>query len=244
MKRIILTVSATLLFFAVNAQPGKTPPKPAPKPATPPLLKTQADSLSYVIGEVAAFNILQQSPALGDVKPTNAAAFMKAYNDIREKKQTLIDDLTANSLLNNYMTKMMESKAKSRIDSGRVFLAKNKLRPEVKTTASGLQYEVMTEGTGIKPTLVDTFVVNYRGTLINGTEFDASANRGTPLIMGVNQVVDGWKEGLQMMGVGSKFKLYVPYNLGYGVYDNGQIPGGSTLIFDMELLDVKKKKDQ
>lgn len=243
MKKILLTGCIVVTACVVFAQPGKTPVKPAPKPVPAPatLLKTSADSLSYVMGEVAAFNILQQSPALGDVKPTNANAFMKAYNDVREKKTTLIDDLTANTVLNNYMAKIMEAKAKPRIDSGRVFLEKNKQRKEVKTTASGLQYEVITEGTGIKPTIVDTFVANYRGTFLNGTEFDASSKHGGPLTMALTQVVKGWTEALQLMSIGSKYKLYVPYNLGYGIYDYGSIPGGSLLIFEMELLDIKKK---
>ncbi|MEQ1678950.1 MAG: FKBP-type peptidyl-prolyl cis-trans isomerase, partial [Chitinophagaceae bacterium] len=109
--------------------------------------------------------------------------------------------------------------------------------------ASGLQYEVITEGTGIKPTMADTFVCHYRGTLLNGTEFDASYNRGQPLTMALTDVVNGWKEGLQLMPVGSKFKLYIPHTLGYGASDYGPIPGGSVLVFDMELLDVKKKQE-
>jgi FKBP-type peptidyl-prolyl cis-trans isomerase FklB len=246
MKKIILSGLSIFTACMLFAQPGKTPAKPTPKPAPKPapLLKTFADSLSYVIGEVAAFTILQQNPSLGEIKPTNAVAFMKAYNDVREKKPTLMDDLTANTLLNNYMSKVMEAKAKPRIDSGRAFLAQNKLRKEVKSTSSGLQYEVITEGTGIKPTAVDTFVAHYRGTFLNGTEFDASANRGSPLTLAVNQVVKGWIEGLQLMSVGSKYKLYVPHELGYGPYDYGNIPGGSLLIFELELLDVRKKKEQ
>jgi len=89
---------------------------------------------------------------------------------------------------------------------------------------------------------VDTFVVHYRGTLIDGTEFDASYNRNEPLTMGMNQVVRGWIEGLQLMSIGSKYKFWIPYNLAYGPMDSGQIPGGSMLIFDLELLDVKHPK--
>ena len=137
---------------------------------------------------------------------------------------------------------MQESKSKPTIEAGKNFLSKNKARPEVKTTASGLQYEVITEGTGIKPTALDTFVCHYRGTLINGTEFDASYNRGQPLVYPVAGVIRGWTEGLQLMAVGSKYKFYIPYDLAYGTNDNGQIPGGSTLIFEVELLDVKKAK--
>ena len=241
MKKIILSVFLCITALAINAQPGKPVVKPTAKPA--PLLKTKNDSLSYVMGEVVAFALLQQNPALSEVKPTNATAFLKAYTDITGKKKTLLDDVTANALLNNYMSKLMEEKAKPRIDSGKVFLASNKLRKEVKVTNSGLQYEVIKEGDGIKPTAVDTFVCHYRGMLLNGSEFDASYNRGTPLVMALKDVIPGWTEGLQLMSVGSKYKFWIPYNIGYGIMGNGErIPGGSLLVFEMELLDVKKKQ--
>ena len=244
MKKAITIFSLLSLTLSASAQPGtkptKTPLKPPVKtaPKVNPVLKNYNDSISYVLGEMSAFNIIQQG--FGDVK-INTTAFSRAITDIMNKKQTLITDIAANTLLNQYMMKLQESKAKSRIDSGKVFLAENAKRKEVKTTASGLQYEVITEGTGIKPTTLDTFVAHYRGTLINGTEFDASANRGVPLTMALNQVIPGWTEGLKLMSVGSKYKLYIPYTLGYGIYDNGAIPGGSTLIFELELIDVKKK---
>ena len=230
------------MILAVNcvlqAQPTKPVTKPTIKPVS--ILKTNADSVSYVLGEVTAFAMIEKG--LGDAKITNSTAFMKALNDILGKKPTLLDDVTANALLNRYMSNLQASKVQPEIEKGNKFLAENKLKPGVKTTASGLQYEVIKEGTGIKPASVDTFVCNYRGTLINGTEFDASANRGTPLVMAVNQVIPGWTEGLQLMSVGSKYKFWIPYNIGYGVMGNGPaIPGGSALIFDVELLDVKKK---
>ena len=213
--------------------------KPVPKPVS--ILKTNADSVSYVLGEVTAFAMIERG--LGEVKITNSKAFMRAMFDILGKKKTLCDDVTANALLNNYMSNLQTEKAKPEIDKGQKFLAQNKLKPGVKTTASGLQYEVIKEGTGIKPTDVDTFVCHYRGTLLNGTEFDASYNRNQPLQMPVNKVIPGWTEGLQLMSVGSKYKFWIPYNLGYGIMGSGQaIPGGATLSFEVELLDVKKKQ--
>lgn len=234
MKKSILLIMLLAGIIELNAQPVKTKTQPAG------ILKTTIDSVSYVLGEVAAYNLSQQG--LGDVK-INTTPFMKAINDILGKKKTLMDDITANAVLNNYMTRLKTEQAKPEIEKGKKFLAANKLKPGVKTTASGLQYEVIKEGTGIKPTIIDTFVCNYRGTLLNGTEFDASANRGIPLIMPLKKVIAGWTEGLQLMTVGSKYKFYIAYNLGYGVEGNGQqIPGGSMLIFDLELLDVKIKK--
>lgn len=138
--------------------------------------------------------------------------------------------------------KMQEQKSKAAIETGRRFLAANKQRPTVKTTASGLQYEILQEGTGEKLTPVDTFICHYRGTLIDGKEFDASYNRGTPLKMALTDVIEGWKEGLLLMPVGTKFKLYIPYELGYGVMGQGQIPGGAALIFDMELMGLVRKQ--
>jgi FKBP-type peptidyl-prolyl cis-trans isomerase FklB len=238
MKKIILSVMMLAGIGVLQAQVTKPVTKPTPQPVK--ILKTTLDSVSYVLGEVAAYNLSQQG--LGDVKINNTA-FMRAVNDILGKKKTLMDDVTANALLNNYMSKLQAEKVKPAIDEGQKFLAQNKLKDSVKITASGLQYKVIKEGTGIKPTSVDTFVCNYRGTTLDGTEFDASANRGTPLVMAVNQVIPGWTEGLQLMPVGSKYKFWIPYNIGYGVMGNGpKIPGGAMLIFDVELLDVKKKQ--
>jgi FKBP-type peptidyl-prolyl cis-trans isomerase FklB len=231
MKSIILSFMMLAGIGLLNAQ--------VPKPVN--LLKTNADSVSYVLGEVMGFSMLEKG--LGDAKITNSATFMKAINDILGKKKTQMDDGTANTVLNNYMTKVKTEKMKPIIQEGEKFLAKNKLKPGVTTTASGLQYEVIQEGTGIKPTVADTFVCEYRGTLLNGTEFDASKNRNQPLQMALNQVIPGWTEGLQLMAVGSKYKFYIPYTIGYGVMGNGpKIPGGAMLIFEMELLDVKKKQ--
>ena len=216
MQKRILSVLLLAGTGALKAQPPKTQANrtQVPKPVTPVnILKTTNDSVSYVLGEIAAFNLVQQG--LGDVKINNTV-FLRALNDILGKKQTLMDDVTANALLNNYMVKLQQDKVKPAIEEGNKFLAQNKLKPGVKTTASGLQYEVITEGQGNKPAAIDTFVAHYRGTLLNG---------------------------LQLMPIGSKYKFWIPYDLGYGVMGQGQIPGGALLIFEVELLDVKKKQE-
>ncbi|MBQ5458529.1 MAG: FKBP-type peptidyl-prolyl cis-trans isomerase, partial [Bacteroidales bacterium] len=130
---------------------------------------------------------------------------------------------------------------KEKIEEGEKFLAKNAKRKEVKTTASGLQYEVITEGTGDKPAATNTVKVHYKGTTIAGKVFDSSYDRGTPAEFPLNRVIAGWTEGLQLMSVGSKYKFYIPYNLAYGERGAGQdIKPFETLIFEVELLEIKK----
>ncbi len=254
MKKIIVSTCLIMTAGSLLAQPQKTKTKTttpstktvttAKNTATEPGPKTNADSMSYVLGEVAAFGMINQG--FGDVK-INTNFFMKAFNDILNKKPTLIDDVAANAMLNNFLVKKQQQdieaqqiKSKPNIDAGEKFLAENKSRPGVKTTSSGLQYEVLKDSTGIKPTQADTVVCNYKGSLLNGTVFDES--KGQPVTFPLTRVIKGWTEGLQLMSVGSKYKFYVPYTLGYGPSDHGPIPGGSLMIFEIELLEVKKAK--
>jgi FKBP-type peptidyl-prolyl cis-trans isomerase len=136
----------------------------------------------------------------------------------------------------------LQSKTRETLDTeiakGRAFLEENKKRPGVVETASGLQYEVITEGTGEKPASANSRVTtHYHGTTIDGKVFDSSVQRGQPLSFGLNQVIKGWTEGLQLMPVGSKYKLFLPHELAYGERGaGGSIPGGATLIFEVELL--------
>ena len=125
-------------------------------------------------------------------------------------------------------------------EEGELFLANNAKRPEVKTTASGLQYEVLEQTLGQKPKATDKVRVHYEGTLIDGTVFDSSYKRGESITFGLNQVIKGWTEGLQLMSVGSKYKLYIPYELAYGAQGaGGSIPPYSALIFTVELLGIE-----
>jgi FKBP-type peptidyl-prolyl cis-trans isomerase FklB len=229
MKKLVLLVCISAVSGVALAQPGKTPARPVPA------LKNLNDSACYAIG-VSVANFYKQQ----GLTKLNASLIAKAINDVYGTKPALMNEAACNTVMNKVMMMVQEDKVKPNIEAGKAFLENNKKRPGVKTTPSGLQYEVITEGTGIKPTATDTFVAHYRGTLINGTEFDASYNRGQPLTLPVNAVIRGWTEGLQLMPVGSKYKFYIPHTLGYGTFDNGQIPGGSTLIFEVELLDVKK----
>jgi FKBP-type peptidyl-prolyl cis-trans isomerase FkpA len=232
MKKI-LVVAISFLSLAASAQ--KTPAKkPASTPAKPvgTTLKTANDSVSYAIGMNLASFYEQQG--LKNINPTLVA---KAISDVYGKKKTALNDQQANLALMCYMNPALCQKVKQ----GENFLATNKNKAGVKTTASGLQYEVVKLGTGPKPVATDTVVVNYKGTLLDGTEFDNSYKRGTPISFPLNGVIRGWTEGLQLMPVGSTYKFYIPYSLAYGMNDNGPIPGGSVLLFDVELLEIKGK---
>jgi FKBP-type peptidyl-prolyl cis-trans isomerase len=229
MKQLSLVIVSLVFAGAVIAQPKK----PAAKTASP--LKNLTDSTSYAIG-IGVANFYKPH----GFKGLNTALIAKAISDGLEGRKPLMEEAVCNSTINAFQSRLQSQKSKPKIAEGQAFLAKNKTRPGVKTTESGLQYEVITEGTGAKPGPTDSVVCHYRGTYINGIGFDNSYDRGQPITFTLNGVIPGWTEGLQLMSVGSKYKLYVPYTLGYGAMDYMSIPGGSTLIFEIELLDVKK----
>jgi FKBP-type peptidyl-prolyl cis-trans isomerase len=248
---VLLTVTVCAMAQTGTTKPATKPvTKPTAKTATPtkPVtpgggLKTLKDSVSYAAGVGAANYLISYYKEQGgfDIDPTIAAAALK---ELLEGKQGKMDNQTCGTVLNRAFMMEQEKKSKPILEEGKQFLAQNKNKPGVKTTPSGLQYEVITEGTGVKPAAADTFVCHYRGTLLNGTQFDASYDRGEPLKLGVSQVIRGWTEGLQLMPVGSKYKFYIPNELGYGPMGQGQIPGGAMLVFEVELLDVVKAGHQ
>lgn len=214
----------------------------APKTSTPVAvqavkpLKSFSDSVSYAMGMQVASFYKQRG-----LKNINTALISKAMNDVLTGKALLMDGYAADMCMNKAVTQAQESQTKPAIEAGRKYLVDNSKKPGIKTTASGLQYEVLTEGTGPKPTAADNVVCNYKGTLINGTEFDNSFKRGQPATFPLSGVIRGWTEALQLMPVGSKYRLFIPYELGYGLQGNPpSIPGGSTLIFEVELLEIKK----
>lgn len=145
----------------------------------------------------------------------------------------------AQAVVNAYFQQLQEQAFANNIREGKEFLSENAKRPEVKTTATGLQYEILNQGTGTTPKASDTVQVHYHGTLISGEVFDSSVQRGEPATFGVTQVIQGWVEALQLMPVGSKWKLYIPAELAYGEQGAGQLIGPHTsLIFEVELLDI------
>jgi FKBP-type peptidyl-prolyl cis-trans isomerase FklB len=224
---------AGFILLGAGAQAQKTAvKKTTPVKTTPSAssLKNLNDSVSYAIGMSVAKFYSQQG-----IKNLNATIVAKAINDVFAKKTELLTEEQANLCVMHYLNPNLFKT----IEAGEKFLAQNKTRAGVKTTASGLQYEVIKEGNGPKPKATDTVEVNYLGTLINGTEFDNSYKRGSSISFPLNGVIRGWTEALQLMPVGSKYKLYIPYQLAYGMNDSGPIPGGSVLIFEVELLGIK-----
>src|SRR5207302_1117839 len=201
-----------------------------------PQLKDQKDKVSYSIGMNIGANLSRQKV---DINPDILAAGIK--DAIAGKPQLTQDQVkdVMQQFEKDMEQKQKESGEKNKAE-GAKFLEENKNKPGVKTTASGLQYKMEKEGTGAQPKATDMVTVNYRGTLIDGTEFDSSYKRGQPATFPLNGVIKGWTEGLQLMKVGSKYQFFVPPNLAYGERAVGpDIAPNSTLIFEVELLDAK-----
>lgn len=212
------------------------PSKPNAAVPPEPVMKTALDSASYAIGLFVVNFYKQQG-----INKINTTFVSKAINDALDDKPLALDDYQANSAILNYINKAQAEKSKANIAAGEQFLEGNKNRQGITTTASGLQYEILKEGKGIKPALTDSVVCHYAGSFIDGTVFESSYESDSPVTFTVNGVIKGWTEALQLMTVGSKWKLFVPYQLGYGASDYYAIPGGSALIFEIELLEIKGK---
>lgn len=205
------------------------------------VMTTQMDSIAYALGQNYS-NMLKQYK-IG----VNTDILLAGFRDAENGKQLLSKEEEDNliSALNEIMQRRhQEESAKKAIANkaeGEKFLDENKKRPNVKTTSSGLQYEIIKEGTGKQPKETDKVTVHYTGKLLNGTVFDSSVERGEPIEFGLNQVIRGWTEGVQLMKEGGKIILYIPSELAYGDIDRGgPIPPGSTLIFEVELLKVSE----
>lgn len=174
-----------------------------------------------------------------------ASAFASALKDEKpliENSESLIQEASqkAAKIKEEKMAEDMKAQYATQIAEGDKFMAENKTKDGVVTLPSGLQYKVLTQGTGEKPAATDRVKVHYKGTLLDGTVFDSSIERGEPAVFGVTQVIKGWSEALQLMPVGSKWMLYIPYDLAYGGRDQGAIKPFSNLIFEVELLDIEK----
>lgn len=192
------------------------------------------EKLSYALGLSLGNNLLSSG-----VKSLNVEKLAKGIQDVLEQNDPEISYQEAQNVINEYFQKLQEESSSITIAEGKAFLESNGKRPEVATLKSGLQYEVLKEGYGTKPKASDKVKVHYHGTLIDGTVFDSSVRRGEPATFGVTQVIAGWVEALQLMPVGSKWKLYIPSDLAYGAQGAGQHIGPhTTLVFEVELLDI------
>jgi FKBP-type peptidyl-prolyl cis-trans isomerase FklB len=193
------------------------------------------DKISYALGLSLGNNLLSSGAA-----DLNVAELTAGIQDVLDKKQPKISYKEAQELINKYFEELQAKAFEKNTGEGKSFLEANGKRSEVKTTKSGLQYEILTEGNGATPQSSDTVKVHYHGTLIDGTVFDSSVQRGEPATFGVTQVISGWVEALQLMPVGSKWKLYIPSDLAYGAQGAGQQIGPHTaLIFEVELLAIE-----
>lgn len=194
------------------------------------------DKVSYALG-LSIGNNFQNS----GIKDLQVEDFIKGLTDVMEEKQPAITYDEAKEVINEYFIKLQKEKMEINKKAGEEFLHINKGRAGVVELPSGLQYQVLKQGNGAKPSATDKVKCHYHGTLINGTVFDSSVQRGQPAVFGVNQVIPGWVEALQLMPVGSKWRLFIPSNLSYGEHGAGEmIEPNSTLIFDVELLDIVK----
>ena len=225
MKTIALTAVAFLVAFTAFAE------------EKPPQLKDLKDRASYALGLNFGMNFRKQNVDL------NTDAFNAGFRDgLTPGKTPLLNEQQVRETMMAFQ-KEMEQKQKEVAEKNSAdaqkFLADNKNKEGVKTTASGLQYKVLKEGTGAQPKQSDTVTVNYRGTLTDGTEFDSSYKRGQPATFPVSGVIKGWTEALQLMKVGSKYQLVIPPDLGYGQMGQRGIPPNSVLVFEVELMDVK-----
>jgi FKBP-type peptidyl-prolyl cis-trans isomerase len=200
-------------------------------------VKTEIDSMSYALGINMAARFKQ-----GDIDDINIMAFAKGFQESYEGKENAMTNEKAIEFLNKYFAKVNEMKMREAIEEGQKFLEENAKQEGVIVDSTGLQYKVITEGTGPMPTAEDMVKVHYRGTLIDGTEFDSSLEK-EPAQFKLNRVIRGWTIGLQKMKVGSKYMLYIPSDLGYGPRPpaGGPIKPNSVLIFEVELLEIVKE---
>lgn len=236
MKNLRLTFISLLclgIAFTASAQKGKKQTHNTPNMNAE--LKNEKDTLSYGLGVLITKNLTAQG-----FDSINIDAFVNAMKDVMANQPTKITEQQAQMMVQNYATQKKNAEAEKNRKEGLAFLEKNKLRKEVITTASGLQYEILKQGNGEKPKDLNTQVTaHYHGTLIDGRVFDSSINRGQPFKTKVGNVIKAWQEALLLMNVGTKLKIYCPSELAYGSQGAGQMIGPNTvLIFEMELISI------
>jgi len=229
-KPVLVAIAAVTAFTA--CQPGGH---------SPAKLTTNIDSTSYALGVVIGDMEKQRIDATPGTKDLDMNVLLSALTEKLKGEETQMTPDDARKVIQAYFAEASKTEATENLKKGEEFLAANKEKPGITTTESGLQYEVLVEGTGPKPTADQKVKCHYTGTLIDGTVFDSSVERGEPATFPVKGVIPGWTEALQLMPVGSKWKLYIPAELAYGERGAGQqIAPNSALIFEVELLSIEE----
>lgn len=199
-------------------------------------MSNDMDTLSYSFGVSIGTNLQQN-----DIQEVNSEMIAKGIADVFSEGEAAMSVEECQAVIQAYYEKKESQKGADNADRGKVFLQENASKDGIMTTGSGLQYEILNEGTGDKPQITDEVTVHYTGTLIDGTVFDSSVERGEPASFPVNGVIPGWIEALQLMPTGSKWKLYIPSELAYGPRGAGRMIGpNETLIFEVELISINK----
>jgi len=245
-KTVLILAVAVVAFVSVGAKEKKNKKdKNAPAPVCcVKVFMNDVDSMSYALGMNVGADFSKNLKGIPGGK-SNIDLIIKGFATAMKGDSTLMTAEVANEVFKNYITKAQTAETEAKKADGEKFLATNSTAEGVIVTPSGLQYKVLTPAEGPKPSAKDTVKVHYTGTLLDGKVFDSSVERGEPIEFPLGQVIPGWTEGVQLMSVGSKYKFFVPYNLGYGEQgtQGGPIPGFATLIFEVELLGIKTFKE-
>lgn len=249
MKKLPIALALTALFGLSACQKDTQTEGANDAAVAGTMTETQQQSYSQgaYVGQFIGQKIDEQLQLGMDVEP---ALVIQGFSDAikgtgkmdQQAMQTALQALEAN--MKAKRDEQTQAAGEANLNKGKEYLEENAKRENVNVTESGLQYEVLEEGTGPKPAAEDTVKVHYKGTLIDGTEFDSSYSRGEPAVFPLNRVISGWTEGVQLMKVGSKYRFHIPSSLAYGERDMGQITPNSTLVFDVELLDIVEKDQE
>ncbi len=231
---LIIAIAATTACLAQVKK--KNPVKKASMPVAGTVIKSSSDSLDYAFGMSIAQDLKKKG-----ITGLNYSLLNKAMMDVFQDKKASLTPEQNQKVIYTYMSAMNARKYEGVIAEGSKFLEENKNKEGVVSLPSGLQYIVLTPAEGAKPKATDEVTVHYKGTLLNGKQFDSSYDRGTPASFALNQVIPGWTEGVQQMTAGSKYRFFIPYQLAYGANGSGKsIPPYSTLIFEVELIKIGK----